>query len=144
MAGVNTRRVWIGGVTGGIVWLVWAIIVNFAFLMPLYEAAMSNGTMLTEQEMRYSFFMIVWMVQFPALGVLLAALYAGVRGSWGPGPVTAVKVGLIGGFFAGFPVDFYLATWATFPRTIAAGWLLELLVGAVLSTLVAGWLYKDG
>ncbi len=143
MAGVNTKRVWIGGLVGGVVWIVWATIVNFALMMPKYEAAMQAGTMLNEEQMRYPFFMLVWLVQFLALGVLLAALYAGVRTTWGPGPGTAIKVGLIGGVLAGFPVDFYLATWAPFSRAIPGGWLLELLVGAVLATLVAGFMYRE-
>jgi len=143
MAVVNTKRVWIGGLVGGVVWIVWATIVNFGLLMPKYQAAMQAGTMLTEESMRYPFFMVVWLVQFLVWGVLLAALYAGVRLAWGPGPATAVKVGLIGGFLAGFPVNFYLATWAPMSRGIPAGWLLELLVGAVLATLVAGFLYRE-
>jgi hypothetical protein len=143
MAGVNTKRVWIGGLVGGVVWLVWAIVVNFGLLMPRYMAAMQAGTMLSEEQMRYPFFQLVWMVQFLVMGVLLAALYAGVRGTWGAGPATAVKVGLIGGFLVGFPVNFYLATWAPFGRGIPAGWLLELLLGAVLATVVAGWFYRD-
>ena len=143
MAVVNTKRVWIGGLVGGVVWIVWATIVNFGLLMPKYQAAMQAGTMLTEESMRYPFFMVVWLVQFLVWGVLLAALYAGVRLAWGPGPATAVKVGLIGGFLAGVPVNFYLATWAPMSRGIPAGWLLELLVGAVLATLVAGFLYRE-
>lgn len=143
MAGVNTKRVWIGGLVGGVAWLVWAIVVNFGLLMSRYETAMRGGTMLTEEQMRYPFFMVVWMVQFLVFGVLLAALYAGVRTTWGPGPKSALKVGLIGGALAGFPVNFYLATWAPFGRGIPAGWLSELLVGAVLATLVAGWLYRE-
>jgi len=143
MALVNTKRVWIGGLVGGVVWLVWAMIVNFGLLMPKYQAAMQAGTMLGEEAKRYPFFMIVWALQFFVFGVLLAALYAGVRMAWGPGPGTAVKVGLIGGFLAGFPVNFYLATWAPMGRGIPAGWLLELLVGAVLATLVAGWFYRE-
>jgi len=143
MAGVNTKRVWIGGLLGGVVWIVWATIVNFALLMPKYQAAMQAGTMLNEQQMRYPFFMVVWLVQFLVFGVLLAALYAGVRSTWGAGPGTALKVGLIGGALAGFPVNFYLATWAPWTRAIPGGWLLELWVGAVLATFVAGWLYRD-
>jgi hypothetical protein len=143
MAGVNTRRVWIGGLAGGVVWLVWAIVVNFGLLMSKYQVAMADGTMLSEQQMRYPFFMAVWMLQFPVFGVLLAAVYAGVRATWGAGPATAVKVGLIGGTLAGFPVNFYLATWAPFSRGIPGGWMAELLVGAVLATLVAGWFYRD-
>ena len=143
MSRINSKRVWIGGLVGGVVWLVWAIIINFGLLMPKYEAAMKAGTMLTEEQMRYPFFMIVWMLQFLVFGVLLAALYAGVRSAWGPGPVTAIKVGLIGGALAGFPVNFYLATWAPFERGIAGGWVLELAVGAVLATVVAGWFYRE-
>jgi hypothetical protein len=126
-----------------VVWIVWATILNFALMMPKYQAAMQAGTMLTEEQMRYPFFMLVWVAQFLAFGVLLAALYAAVRGTWGPGPGTAIKVGLIGGLLAGFPVDFYLATWAPFSRTIPFGWLLELLVGAVLASLAAGWMYRE-
>ncbi|MBP1620074.1 MAG: hypothetical protein H6Q02_841, partial [Acidobacteria bacterium] len=107
------------------------------------QAAMQAGTMLNEQQMRYPFFLIAVWVQFLVFGVLLAALYAGVRGTWGAGPGTAIKVGLIGGALAGFPVNFYLATWAPWSRQIPGGWLLELWVGAVLATLVAGWLYRD-
>lgn len=143
MAGINAKRVWIGGLVGGVVWLVWATIVNFGLLMTKYQAAMEAGTMLTEQQMRYPFFQAVWALQFLVFGVLLAALYAAVRATWGAGPGTAVKVGLIGGGLAGFPVNFYLATWAPWPRAIPGGWLLELLVGAVLATLVAGWLYRE-
>lgn len=143
MAGINVKRVWIGGLVGGVVWLVWAVIVNFGLLMGKYQAAMQLGTMLSEEQMRYPFFQIVWMLQFPVFGVLLAALYAGVRATWGAGPKTAVKVGLIGGVLAGFPVNFYLATWAPFDRGIPAGWLGELMAGAVLAALVAGWLYRE-
>jgi len=143
MAGVNTKKVWVGGLVGGVVWIVWAMMINFALLMPKYQAAMQAGTMLNEQQMRYPFFLIAVWVQFLVFGVLLAALYAGVRGTWGAGPGTAIKVGLIGGALAGFPVNFYLATWAPWSRQIPGGWLLELWVGAVLATLVAGWLYRD-
>ena len=30
MSRINSKRVWIGGLVGGVVWLVWAIIINFA------------------------------------------------------------------------------------------------------------------
>ena len=117
MALVNTKRVWIGGLVGGVVWVVWATIVNFGLLMPKYQAAMQAGTMLGEEQARYPFFMVVWILQFLVLGVLLAALYAGVRIAWGPGPMTAIKVGLIGGFLAGFPVVYGLS------------WLSQLIAG---------------
>lgn len=141
MSLVNTKRVWIGGLAGGVVWIVWATIVNFAFLMPKYMAAQEAQMMLKNP--RYPFFMIAWPVQFLVLSVLIAMLYAGVRGTWGAGPGTAVKTGLIVGFAAGFPVNFYTAAWVPFSRVIPLGWLFELLVGSVLAALVSGWLYRE-
>ena len=138
---VNTKRVWMGGLAGGVAWIIWAILVNFGFLMSRYTAAQEAQMMLKDP--RYPFFMIVWLVQFLVFGVLIASLYAGVRGSWGAGPGTAVKIGLIVGLAAGFPVNFYISAWVPFSRVIPLGWMLELLVGAVLAAFVAGWLYRE-
>jgi hypothetical protein len=137
----NSKRIWVGGLLGGVVWIVWAIIVNFVFLMPRYMAAQEAQTMLKNP--RYPFFMIVWLLQFLVLGVLLASLYAGVRSSWGAGSGTAIKVGLIVGCAAGFPVNFYTAAWVPFSRVIPLRWLFELLVGSVLAALVAGWVCRE-
>jgi hypothetical protein len=137
----NSKRVWIGGLVGGVVWIIWAMIVNFVFLMPKYTAAQDAQLMLKDP--RYPFFMIVWLAQFLIFGVLLASLYAAVRPRWGAGPGTALKVGLIFGVAAGFSVNFYTSAWVPFSRVIPLGWLLELLVGAVLAALVAGWLYRE-
>jgi len=104
---------------------------------------MQAGTMLGEEARRYPFFMVVWLLQFFVSGCCWprstpACAWRGARARhsgqgrpdrWLPG---------------GFPVNFYLATWAPMSRGIPAGWLLELLVGAVLATLVAGWFYREG
>ena len=71
-------------------------------------------------------------------------VYVSVRGTLGPGPITALRVGLLMGFVMGFPLSLSLATWATFGRAIAAGWMLDLWVGAILATLVSALLYKEG
>lgn len=141
MSMANSKRMWIGGLAGGVVWIVWATILNFVFLMPQYTAAQAGGQMLKDP--RYPFFMVVWLAQFLGFGVLLAYLYAAVRPRWGAGPGTALKVGLIFGIAAGFSVNFYTAAWVPFSRVIPLGWLFELLVGAVLAALVAGWLYRE-
>ena len=61
----------------------------------------------------------------------------------GPGPKTALKVGALVGFASGFPTNFGTATWAVIPRIFPLGWMLELWVGAILATLVAGRIYRD-
>lgn len=141
MAAINTKRVWIGGLVGGLLWLVWASVLNFGVLMPRYTEAQGAGMML--EAPRYPIFPLVWCLDLLVLGVIAAWLYAATRATLGPGPRTAVKVGLAVGFAAGFPVSFYTSAWVPFSRLIPLGWLSELLVGAVLATLAAGWLYRE-
>ncbi|MCU0241639.1 MAG: hypothetical protein MUF51_04375 [Vicinamibacteria bacterium] len=131
----------LGGAVGGVAWFVWASLVNFVWLMPKYVVAQEAGLMLKAP--RYGFFPLVWMLQFFAFATLIAALYAGVRATWGAGPWTALRVGVIVGLAAGYPVNFYTAAWVPFTRIIPAGWLIELLCGAILAALIAGRLYKD-
>jgi hypothetical protein len=141
MATVNTRRVWLGALAGWVVWLIWSGITNFAVLMPRYAAAQQAGTLLTQP--RYPFFMPAWFVMLFVLAAICAWLYAGVRATRGAGPKTALCVGALVGFASGFPLTFSLAAWAPFSRVIPLWWMLELWVGAILATLVAGWLYRD-
>jgi hypothetical protein len=141
MAAVNTRRVWLGALAGWVVWLIWSTITNFAVLMPRYAAAQRAGTLLAQP--RYSFFIFAWFVTLFVLAAICAWLYAGVRATRGAGPKTALCVGALVGFASGFPLAFSLAAWAPFPRVIPLWWMLELWFGAILATLVAGWLYRD-
>jgi hypothetical protein len=141
MAAVNTRRVWLGALAGWVVWMVWGAFVNLVVLMPRYVAAQGAGQML--QQPRYPFFMAAWWVMLFVLSVIYAWIYAGVRATRGPGPKTALSVGVLVGFASGFPLAFSLASWAPFTQVIPLWWMLDLWVGAILATLVAGWLYRD-
>ncbi len=141
MTRVNTRRVWLGAAVGWVAWSVWSAILNTVILMPHYAAAGKAGTLLTQP--RYPFFVPVWFASLFVLALLGAWLYAGVRETRGAGPATAFKIGAGLGFASGFPLAFSLAAWAPFPRFIALGWMLDLWVGAIVATLIAGWLYRD-
>jgi hypothetical protein len=127
MVVVNTKRVWLGALAGWVVWMVWSAFVNLVVLMPRYVAAQKAGAMLAQP--RYPFFMPAWFVLLFVLAVICAWLYAGVRATRGPGPKTAFCVGARVGFASGFPIAFSLAAWAPF--------------GAILATLVAGYLYRE-
>lgn len=141
MVPVNTRRVWLGALAGWVVWMVWGAIVNLVILMPRYVAAQKTGAMLAHP--RYPFFMVAWWVMLFVLAAICAWIYAGVRATRSAGPKTALTVGALVGFASGFPLAFSLASWAPFSRAIPLWWMLDLWVGAILATLVAGWLYKD-
>ena len=139
---VNRGRVFLGGFAGGVVWVIWSLVVGrFVIGMSRYEAATNAGHFLKEP--RYPFFPGQWIVMLFVLAIILAHLYAWVRQTLGPGPKTALKIGFLVGFAAGFPGNFAQATWVSIDRMFPLGWMLDMWVGSILAALVAGWLYKD-
>ena len=141
MAAVNTRRVLIGALVGGVVWNLWSFLVNGWILTARYTAEQQMGTLLATP--RYPYFLVLWVVTLFVLALIGAWMYASVRATRGAGPATALKVGAMIGFVAGFPMNLSLATWSPISRVIPLWWTLDCWVGAILGILVAGWLYRD-
>lgn len=141
MAAINRTRVLLGAVAGFVVWMIWSFLISSAILGERYTAAQQAGYFL--EQPRYGFFIGYWALTLLVLAYILAWLYAAVRTTLGPGPATALKVGGTVGFAAGFPISFAIAAWSPVDRIFPLWWMLELWVGAVVATLVAGWLYRD-
>jgi uncharacterized membrane protein (DUF485 family) len=141
MATVNTRRVALGALAGGVVWSIWSTIVNLVILEPRYAAAQNSKMMLAHA--RYPLFLVYWFVTIFLLAYVVAWLYSSVRATRGAGPGTALTVGLLVGFAAGFPMNLTTATWAPISRYLPLWWMLDLWLGAIMASLVAGWIYKD-
>lgn len=141
MAAVNTRRVILGALAGGVAWSIWDMAINFAVLAPKYAAAQEAGLFLKQP--RYSFFVGYWIVTIFLFSYILAWLYASVRATQGAGPGTALKLGLLVGFAASFPMNLSFATWSPIDRVFPLWWMLDLWVGALVAALVAGWIYRD-
>ena len=137
---LNRARIWLGGIVGGVVWNVWSFLIGMR-LNPFYMAMQKAGLFLKEP--RYPVFPLQWIVMIFLLSILLAHLYAWCRAAKGPGPRTAAEIGMIVGFFAGFPGNFGVATWSPMPRALPLGWMLDMWIGSILATIVAGALYKD-
>ena len=137
---LNTTRIWLGGIAGGVIWIAWGFFIGMR-VAPLYEAMQKQGLFLKQS--RYPFFAGHWILLVFVMSILIAYLYAWSRATAGPGPKTALKIGMIVGFCAGFPSNFAQATWSPIPRMLPLGWMLELWIGAILATLVAGFLYKE-
>ena len=137
---LNTARVWLGGIAGGVVWNAWSFCINMR-QAPLYAFMQSKGLFLKEP--RYPLFTAEWILLTFVLSILVAYLYAWSRATAGAGPKTALKIGIIVGFCAGFPGNFAQATWSPVPRIMPLGWMIELWGGAILASLVAGFLYKE-
>ena len=141
MAAINRSRVLLGALAGGVVWNLWSTALNLGFLEKHYMAGQQAGLFLKEP--RYHFFVGQWVIMLFVCSFVMASLYARVRTSCGPGPKTALQLGAVVGFVAGYPISFANATWSPIPRIIPLGWMLEMWVGAILATLVAGCLYKE-
>ena len=137
---LNHGRVWLGGIVGGVVWTAWSFFIGMK-MAPFYEAMQKQGLFLKTP--RYPLFAAQWIFLVFVMSVILAYLYGWSRNTAGPGPKTAVKIGMLVGFCAGFPSNFAQATWSPIPRMLPLGWMLDMWVGMILATLVAGWLYKD-
>ena len=142
MAAINKRRFWLGVLAGGVVWTAFSFLVSFlGHEAPHIAAATAAGLFLKVP--RYPMFMAEWIVLLFLLTYILAWFYVSLRGTLGPGPWTALRVGFLAGFAMGFPLNFAMATWAPFSRVLPLIWTIELWGGAILATLVAGWIYKD-
>lgn len=137
---LNRPRIWLGGIVGGVVWSGWSFFVGMR-LQPFYAAMQNAGLFLKEP--RYPVFAAQWIVLLFVMSILQAHLYAWSRATAGPGPRTALRIGMIVGFCAGVPLNFATATWSPMPRMLPLGWMLDMWIGAILATLAAGWLYKE-
>ena len=139
---LNRSRVWLGGLAGGVVWLIWSFLTGRLLIgNDRYLAATNAGLFLKQP--RYAFFLGQWIVILFVLAIIVSHLYAWTRQTLGPGPGTALKIGCLVGFAAGFPGNFAQACWSPIDRMFPLGWMLDMWVGSILATLVAGWLYRD-
>jgi hypothetical protein len=141
MSTINNRRVALGALAGGVVWSIWTTLVNLGILGSRYAAAGEAGLILKQP--RYSLFVPYWIITMFLLSYVVAWLYASARATRGAGPGTALKIGLLVGFAAGFPMNLTQAAFSPVGRVIPLWWMIDLWVGAVLASLVAGWVYKD-
>jgi len=138
---VNHARVFLSALAGGVVWFVWSSVVNLVGIGGRYAELQASGVFL--QQPRYPAFAGMWILMLFLLSFVISWLYAGLRACYGPGIFTALALGLLVGFLAGFPMNFALATWFPISRMFPLWWMLELWLGSVLAALVAGWVYRD-
>ncbi len=137
---LNTMRIWLGGLAGGVGWAIWSVLIGIKEA-PFYDAMQRQGLFLKQP--RYSLFAAYWVLLIFVMSILLAHLYAWSRATAGAGPKTALKIGMIVGFCAGFPGNFAQSAWSPVPRVMPLGWMLDLWGGAIIATMIAGALYRD-
>ena len=139
---LNKGRIWLGGLAGGVVWVVWSYVIStFAIQHARYVAAQNAGLFLKTS--RHPYFFGWWILLLFILAIIVAHLYAWTRQTLGAGPGNALRIGFWVGFIAGFPENFAQINWFPGSRALPFGWMLEMWLGAILAAMVAGWLYKE-
>ncbi len=137
---MNWKRILIGGLAAGLLMNVIDFLVSMFILGERYTYLQKQGIFLPAPRLP---FMPLWILGMFAVGLVLAWLYAAARPRLGPGPRTALVVGLAVGLLAHVPYPFSMASWGMQGRFIALVWMLSGLVEYVAGTLLAGFLYKE-
>ena len=138
---INMSRVVQGGLIAGVVINVLSM-VNNSFIV--------GSTILSEQQAGHFLeqprfaFLPAWLLVMFLVGIGLTWLYAAARPRFGPGPGTALAVGLIAGLLAGVPDNLANAAWSTGGGYLGVAWMVERVVTYAIGTLVGAWWYREG
>jgi fluoride ion exporter CrcB/FEX len=137
---MNWKRIVIGGLVAGLVINVLDFTISALFLMERYEALQAAGIHRQEPLLP---FIPLWILGQFAIGLILAGLYAAVRPRLGPGPKTALIVGLVAGLLTHVPYNVAAASWSMAGRLIPLANMIVGLIALLLGALVAGFIYKE-
>jgi len=137
---VNSRRVLIAALGGGVVWMIWTLL-NEMVAEKYYVVEQAAGLLLREP--RYFYFRRFWLITVLLLAYIASWFYASVRATLGPGLGAALCVGVLLGFAVSFPLNLVLAAWSPMSRIVPLLWVVDLWGGAILGTLVASWIYRE-
>jgi len=137
---INTGRVIQGGLLAGFVINVICMLNNSVIVGKKIMEAQQAGHFL--QQPRFAF-MPAWLIVMFLVGIGLVWLYAVARPRLGPGPGTALTVGIVVGLIAGVPDNMANAAWGLSGRYLPFMWMLEHVVGYGLGTLAGAWWYKE-
>lgn len=137
---MNTRRILTGGLVAGLVLNVIEMLVNSFLLNDRYMMLQDKGVFLVDP--RYPF-LPIWIILIFLVGIALAWFYAVARPRLGPGPKTALLVGLMVGLVAFVPSNFVEASWSAVGRFVPLMWMITGIIETMIGTLVAGAMYKE-
>jgi len=140
VASINTGRVIQGGLLAGLVLNIVCILNNSIIVGSRLKAEQLAGHYLAQPRLP---FLPVWLITMFLMGIALVWLYAAVRPRLGPGPGTALTVGIVAGALMGIPDNLAQAAWGVSGYFLPTMWMLEHLVGCALGTVAGAWLYKE-
>jgi len=140
VARINTGRVIQGGLLAGLVLIVASILNNTLIVGSRLRSEQRAGHFLQQPHVP---FLPAWLITMFLAGIALVWLYAAVRPRLGPGPGTALTVGIVAGALMGIPDNLAQAAWGLSGNFLPTMWMLEHLVGCAVGTVVGAWWYKE-
>jgi hypothetical protein len=137
---VNTGRVTQGGLLAGLVLNIVCILSQTLIAGKKIAEAQQEGHLLMQPRFP---FLPAWILLMFLLGIALVWLYAAVRPRLGPGPGTALMIGVFVGAISGVPDNLAHAAWGASGRFLPVMWMVERVVGCALASLVGAWWYRE-
>ncbi|NIM49492.1 MAG: hypothetical protein GTN62_04920 [Gemmatimonadales bacterium] len=140
MGQINAGRVILGGLLAGLILNVGESLANMVVFAGEYEAMLDRFNLEPVGAGGIAVFVVGGFV----LGILMVWLYAAMRPRFGPGPKTAVLVGLAVWFLAWFWQALGMLVMGLFGFQIFLLGEIWGVVEVVLAALAGGWVYREG
>lgn len=139
MGKINMGRVLLGGLLAGLVINISESILNAVVLAQDMEAALAALNLPPVGGGAIG----VFVIQGFLMGILAVWLYAAIRPRFGPGPKTAIWVGLVIWFLTPLLGGVGLVVMGLFPAQPLAIGMVWTLVELPLASVAGAWLYKE-
>ena len=140
MGKTNWKRVFLGGVLSGIVFIVLGIIAQMIGLMDIWIPVLESLGLSTEVNF---VIIILALMMWLVLGVLTVWLYSAIRPRYGAGVKTAVIVGVIVWVLRELYPAIQSGAYGLYPAKACVIDGLTNLVSCVVATIIGAWIYKE-
>ena len=137
---MNYGRIVLGGIVGGVVYNVVGIVVNMIALGERYKILQDQRIFRVEPRLP---FLPIYILIIFAISIGLVWLYAAVRPRLGPGPGTALTVGLLVGLIHAVPAAIAQFSWSYAGGVVSLWQAIETVAGSALATLAGAWAYRE-
>lgn len=140
MSKMNWKRVFLGGLVAGIVFIVLVFASYFIYLGDAWKCVMEElGYPLSESVGMYIYSIVGCFV----VGILAVWFYAAIRPRYGAGPATAVLAGFVFWVLSVLLPYISISTLGMFPVRLLIIDCLIALVIMVVATFLGAWVYRE-
>lgn len=140
MSKINLKRVFVGGLVAGIVFLILGFASYLFILGDEWKTVMDDlGYPIQETAGMYIYSIIACFV----VGIIAVWLYAAIRPRFGAGPKTAFLAGFVFWVLSGLLAYISFGTTGMFPVNLLIIDCLIYLVTVIVATLLGAWVYRE-